>query len=119
MSSLSSGYIAFDKSASQIVYSPIMRVSSIDPASILDVVSQIKSHGTSSPCWTNYMFVDLPSSTLSLLFKLFGDVPVNEHDELEVSFLHFDAGTDKEDIWHWFESMNAEFSIYKHLFSIN
>lgn len=36
-------------------------------------------------------------------WETFGDVPVNEDGELEESFEHFKAGTDREDVWHWFE----------------
>ena len=37
------------------------------------------------------------------LWEILGDVPVNEDDEIETSFLHFEIGTDKFEIWHWFE----------------
>ncbi len=36
-------------------------------------------------------------------WELLGDVPVNEDDEIDIDFLIFDKGTDKFDIWHWFE----------------
>jgi hypothetical protein len=32
-----------------------------------------------------------------------GDVPVNDDDEIEESFLQFEAGVDRESIWTWFE----------------
>lgn len=32
-----------------------------------------------------------------------GDIPVDEEDRIEEDFMHFPAGTDKLDIWHWFE----------------
>ena len=32
------------------------------------------------------------------------DIPMNpETEQLEEPFMHFPAGTDKEDIWHWFD----------------
>ena len=37
------------------------------------------------------------------LWDKLGDVPINENEEIEENFLHFLAGTDREDIWHWFE----------------
>ncbi len=37
------------------------------------------------------------------LWDELGDIPVDENDELETPFLHFEVGTDKFDIWHWFE----------------
>ena len=39
-----------------------------------------------------------------------GDIPVNEHDELDEDFtieeyeITFEKGTDKFDVWHWFEN---------------
>jgi hypothetical protein len=32
-----------------------------------------------------------------------GDVPTDEEDCIENSFEHFETGTDREDIWSWFE----------------
>lgn len=42
------------------------------------------------------------------LWDVLGDIPVNEDDELEKDFdtntgLIFESGTDKFEIWHWFE----------------
>lgn len=37
------------------------------------------------------------------LWKKLGDVPVNDDGELEETFLHFPSGTDREEIWSWFE----------------
>lgn len=37
------------------------------------------------------------------LWKALGDIPVNEDDEIEESFLHFEIGEDKLEIWSWFE----------------
>lgn len=32
------------------------------------------------------------------------DVPINENEEIEISWHHFPAGTHREEIWHWFEN---------------
>jgi hypothetical protein len=32
-----------------------------------------------------------------------GDTPINEDEEIEVDFLHFEANTDIYTIWAWFE----------------
>ena len=32
-----------------------------------------------------------------------GNIPVNEEDELDEPFLSFKKGTDKFEVWHWFE----------------
>lgn len=37
------------------------------------------------------------------LWSQLGDIPINDDEETEESFLHFEVGTDREDIWHWFE----------------
>ena len=37
------------------------------------------------------------------LWAKLGDVPVNDDGEIEEPFLHFTEGTDREDIWYWFE----------------
>lgn len=54
--------------------------------------------------------------TLSELNKLWGklgDVPINEDEEIDISFLHFPKGTDRYTIWHWFEEQNDDFSVAK------
>ena len=38
-----------------------------------------------------------------ILWKELGDIPVNQNDEIEERFLHFQIGTDRQEIWHWFE----------------
>ncbi len=41
---------------------------------------------------------------LKELWEKFGDIPMNpETEKIEAPFLHFETGTDKEDIWHWFD----------------
>jgi len=37
------------------------------------------------------------------LWSQLGDIPVNDDGEIETPFLNFEAGTDREEIWHWFE----------------
>ena len=42
------------------------------------------------------------------LWSALGDIPVNEDDELDEDFINcfntFEKGTDKTEVWHWFES---------------
>lgn len=41
---------------------------------------------------------------LEELWGAFGDIPMNPETEcIEEKFLGFDAGTDREEIWHWFD----------------
>jgi hypothetical protein len=62
---------------------------------------------------------------LKALWKLLADIPVAcssdndaadsegsshfDDDAIEVPYLHFPAGTPREDIWHWFEAQNKRF----------
>jgi len=41
--------------------------------------------------------------TLPELWEKFSDVPINNDDQIETSFLHFPAGTYRFDVWHWFD----------------
>lgn len=40
------------------------------------------------------------------LWEKLGDIPVDEREGqyIDEEFLDFPIGTDREDIWHWFES---------------
>lgn len=45
---------------------------------------------------------------LEELWEEFGDVPMNpETEKIEAPFLGFPSGTDKEDIWHWFDERHS------------
>lgn len=45
---------------------------------------------------------------LEQLWEDFGDIPMNpETEEMEQPFLHFPIGTQREDIWHWFDAMHS------------
>ena len=37
------------------------------------------------------------------LWAQLGDVPIDDDERIDESFLHFPKGTHREDIWHWFE----------------
>lgn len=41
--------------------------------------------------------------TLKQLWDDFSDTPVNDNDDTEAAFMCFPAGTDRFEIWHWFE----------------
>jgi hypothetical protein len=43
------------------------------------------------------------------LWDLFGNTPVTDNGMIEEEFLGFPIGTDREDIWHWFEDCNPNF----------
>ena len=53
--------------------------------------------------WCNCCENNVELLTLRQLWKIFGAIPVNNDDEIEVEFLNFPAGTSKLDVWHWFD----------------
>lgn len=54
-------------------------------------------------CWCSICEEHVELCTLSELWEMFGDIPVNNDDEIEENFLNFPAGTPKFDVWHWFD----------------
>ena len=40
---------------------------------------------------------------LKEMWEEFGDIPINDHDEIEQDFYHWEKGTDHFEIWHWFD----------------
>ena len=44
-----------------------------------------------------------PLEILRHMWQLFGDVPLNTNEEIDHSFLFWKKGTDRMDIWHWFD----------------
>ena len=52
---------------------------------------------------------------LDILWEQLGEIPVDVDDKIEQQFLNFEIGTDKFDIWHWFEDQNVEFSVFEKL----
>ncbi len=40
---------------------------------------------------------------LKVIWSEFGDIPINENDEIEQDFYHWEKGTNRFDIWHWFD----------------
>lgn len=45
------------------------------------------------------------------LWQQFSEVPVNDDDEIEESFLHFGVGTDRFEVWKWFEEQHPDFKV--------
>lgn len=54
-------------------------------------------------CWCENCEEHTTMRTLSQLWDDLSDIPVNPDDEIEEDFLSFPAGTDKMDVWHWFD----------------
>ena len=53
----------------------------------------------------------LPMAVLKDLWGLLSERSVNNDGRLSERFLQFPAGTHREDVWHWFESKNPDFSV--------
>jgi len=53
----------------------------------------------------NNLTSDIPEKCLdfNMTWEAFGQVPLDEDECLEVPFYKFTEGTDKYEIWHWFE----------------
>ena len=52
---------------------------------------------------------------LELLWQELGEIPVNNHDELEEDFYHWEAGTDKFTVWHFFD-LHYSTGVYQLMF---
>lgn len=50
----------------------------------------------------NKQFEDLPIEAQNIWASL-EDIPTNDNDEIERAFLHFPIGTERWDIYLWFE----------------
>ena len=62
-------------------------------------------------------YMTVPVKTLAnakALWDIFGEVPINDKDEIVEEFLWFKKGTYRFDIWHWFEEYFG-LSIYEDL----
>lgn len=40
---------------------------------------------------------------LEKIWDEFGDIPINDNDEIEQDFYYWEKGTNRFDIWHWFD----------------
>lgn len=45
---------------------------------------------------------------LEALWKKLGNYTIDEDDCIEEPFLHFSKGTDRMDIWHWFDRNHSK-----------
>ena len=53
---------------------------------------------------------------LKKLWSDLGDILVNEEGEIETPFLNFPIGTDKFEVWQWFEDQNESFIVAEMLY---
>ena len=45
---------------------------------------------------------------LEQLWECFGDITVDTDDNIDVDFLVWEKGTDRFDIWHWFDEEHSK-----------
>lgn len=50
-----------------------------------------------------YWKLDNPIEYAKVLWEELSNIAVNDNDEIDDEYLHFEKGTHREDIWHWFE----------------
>ena len=55
---------------------------------------------------------------LENLWKSLEDIPMNENEQLEEDWFIFPKGTDKEEIWHWFDEQYSK-GVYYLLYELN
>src|SRR3989344_4987293 len=89
----------------------------IDLGSLYFKLDELKDHNCPK-CETDDYLTDLDNlETAKALWSILGDVPVNEDDELDDNFLLFEKGSDKFEVWHWFED-KFDISVAKDLMNI-
>ncbi|MBE2255785.1 MAG: hypothetical protein IAE65_06255 [Ignavibacteria bacterium] len=54
---------------------------------------------------------------LKLLWINFSEIPTNSKDEIEEDFYFWEKGTDRFEIWHWFDEKLTN-GLYKDLIKI-
>lgn len=73
-------------------------------------------------CETDGYLMDLnsketPLQTAKALWEQLGNIPINEDEELDEDFMDFEKGTDRYEVWHWFED-KFDISIAKDLMGL-
>lgn len=58
-------------------------------------------------CGKGGCLMDLGDEDIEKLWKDFGDIPINDDDEIDVDFHFWEKGTDKMEIWHWFDENHS------------
>lgn len=52
---------------------------------------------------SNVFHMPLTKFNYMLLWNKLGDIPTNDDEEIEIPFEHFIVGSEKSEIWDWFE----------------
>ncbi|MDD1626889.1 MAG: hypothetical protein LUQ26_05350 [Methylococcaceae bacterium] len=51
--------------------------------------------------------LDKVDAALEQLWDAFGDTPIDDNECIEQQFLHFPEGTNRFDVWHWFDDCHS------------
>jgi hypothetical protein len=60
---------------------------------------------------------NLSMETLNKLWKEFAEVTIDAEGFIEEQFQHWPAGTEREQVWNWFEESNPEFSVAEKMYA--
>lgn len=52
------------------------------------------------------------ANTSAEIFEVLGRVPVDDDGRIQTGFLQFGLETPREDIWHWLEARDPQFSVH-------
>lgn len=70
---------------------------------------ELKGYNQCPNCGKSNVLIELTpqhfydDDELEALWKLFDDIPINNMDEIEEEYLGFPIGTNRFEIWHWFD----------------
>lgn len=53
--------------------------------------------------WCNCCENHAELMTLQQLWEAFGEIPINNKDEIEKEFMNFPVGTSRFEVWNWFD----------------
>ena len=68
-------------------------------------INKIRSYcgGSEEECWCEDCEEHYEAVDIERLWEEFADTPVNKEEEIEERFLSFEPGTNRQEIWRWFD----------------
>lgn len=54
------------------------------------------------------LIVKIKDKEIEELWGKLSNIPIDENEDIEEEFLHFPVGTNREDIWHWFDKQHSK-----------
>ena len=78
-------------------------------AATRQIYNGYEDYDVNEVCLTPKTEQELLDIAIEYLWEKFGDIPMDpETETMEESFLHFPAGTPREEIWHWFDQYHGK-----------